>query len=183
MKNLIIAIASLTVFGTSTTLSAKEAELTKTGVVREITCNGPTGLGMVKVETTTGIGLFGKTHHAEWIKVNSYELCGAKPGQYSFFSSLAYDAVFLGEVFSFDLKIKNGFIVSAKKKDKIDYMEFMDDVEEFKVYSSRSTHNWFFQGPTHVDYYAETHEIDEAVQKFTSSEFISSVGQEYWYGN
>ncbi len=180
MKNLIITIASLTIM--STGLFAQETAEIKKGVVREITCNGPTGLGMLKLETVTGFGLFGKTHHSEWLKVNSKKLCATEPGKYSFLSSLGFDAVFTGETYELEIRMVNGFVVDAERKDKVDYMEFTKNVDEWKVYNVSSSHDWFHQGPTYVDYYSNEQERAEAVEKFTSQEFLDSVSKDYYLG-
>ena len=61
-------------------------------------------------------------------------------------------------------------------------MEFTKNVDEWKVYNVSSSHDWFHQGPTYVDYYANEQERAEAVEKFTSQEFLNSVSKDYYFG-
>ena len=146
------------------------ATTVKTGVIREITCNGPSGLGFIRLENVKG-----KTMTYDFIKVNSYKLCGAKPREFSYLGSYAYDAVFLGEVYKFQLTIQDGFIVDLKKLDKIDYMKFTNKVRNWTQRNNPEVHQWWFKGPTYIDYHTSKEDVLRLVEEYTSKDFLSSL--------
>lgn len=136
----------------------------KQGVIRESTCNLPSGLGYLKLEQKVNNKIIFKG-----MKVNSKKLCAAAPGDFTFLGNLGFDAVFLGETKLFEVKIENDFIVDAKIIKNIDYLEFHKNIKQY-VYedSLNESFMWFHSGPTYISFYLSNEKINSLIEKYTS---------------
>ncbi|MCH2535604.1 MAG: hypothetical protein MK008_14270 [Bdellovibrionales bacterium] len=133
------------------------------GVIRESTCNSPSGLGYFTLEQRVDNNFIMKG-----IKVNSKKLCGSDPGQFTYLSSIGYDALFLGETKLFEVIIEDGFAVDAEMIEDIDYLKFKKNVKYYDYQNSlKESSLWFHNGPAGIDFYYSEEKINELITKYT----------------
>ncbi|MDH4468744.1 MAG: hypothetical protein QE271_11860 [Bacteriovoracaceae bacterium] len=98
---------SLSAMATATDYSDEDASMNldssevKTGWIREVACNQPSGLGYLVLESKKK-----KIYTSEWMRVNSLDLCSSHGGsKMSKLASIGYDGALLGNIYTFEVTL------------------------------------------------------------------------------
>ncbi len=144
----------------------------KEGVIRQITCNSPSGLGIIKLERKKNR----KTLVIDYLLVDSYELCGTKPNAFSVLGSIGYDAVLLGINKLYKVTLDGLFVKKIEEIEEVNYYRFTKKVRKYEKINSREANAWFNSGPTNIPF-VKQEQIDKMVEEYTSEEYVQKFFQ------
>ncbi len=117
------------------------------GVIRQVSCNRPTGLGIFELQTRKG-----KTITNTWYKVESKALCSDTSDHRLFlFDTSKLAGIGADNTMNRDLSISKlifddqGMVIDIEKVGSVDVLKFSKKVKRYKNVGVHEANAWFFQ--------------------------------------
>lgn len=138
MKSFVFALAFIASF----TVSANTE--TVTGIIKEVECNRPTGLGIVNVETKVGRVLV-----TQWYRVDSQELCSntvttttgvnsTRLSEIAFYNYVSRDFTIS------ELTLVDGMVKDVKNVGKVDQVRYSQNISGYEHNGQQEAFDWYF---------------------------------------
>ncbi|MGE3610811.1 MAG: hypothetical protein AB7I27_14565 [Bacteriovoracaceae bacterium] len=132
------------------------------GIIRQIECNRPSGLGHIQLEVRSLLNMTMKNY---FLRVNSKELCGSEPNAPTLLGEVGYEALFLGKVYLFKVKIENNFVTGIEQVKPIAELDYYKNYLTWENINQQEVMSWFYNGPVYINYNQDN--IDELIAKYT----------------
>lgn len=123
------------------------------GVIKQVQCNRPSGLGIFELQTRKG-----KTITMTWYKVDSKELCSDMSDHRLFlFDTSKLAGIGADNTINRDLSLSElvfddqGMVIDVLKAGSIDVMKFTKKVKTYKTVGAQEAHAWFFHEAHGID--------------------------------
>lgn len=116
------------------------------GVVKQVECNKPTGIGALELQVKND-----RTLESTWFKVNSRELCSKEvPSKYFLgngtpLTNLGAENISSENFTVSSIKVVDGFVVEVTEVKKIKYSEFLKRIDGYQTFGNREVLDWYFQ--------------------------------------